>query len=67
MKMAGHMGVEQVTVKNLQIVEVDVKKSLISVKGAVPGHRNGLVKIISTGKTLPLVKMEVVKEEKKKK
>ncbi|MDR3643132.1 MAG: 50S ribosomal protein L3 [Candidatus Doudnabacteria bacterium] len=67
MRMAGHMGVEQVTVKNLQIVEVDVKKNLISVKGAVPGHRNGLVKIISTGKSRPLVKMEVVKEEKKKK
>jgi len=67
MRMAGHMGVLQVTVKNLQIVEVDVKKNLISVKGAVPGHRNGLVKIISTGKSRPLVKMEVVKEEKKKK
>ena len=67
MRMAGHMGVLQVTVKNLQIVEVDVKKNLISVNGAVPGHRNGLVKIISTGKSRPLVKMEVVKEEKKKK
>ena len=67
MRMAGHMGVEQVTVKNLQVVEVDVKNNLISVKGALPGHRNGVVKIISTGKVKPLVRMEVVKEEKKKK
>ena len=67
MRMAGHMGVDQVTVKNLQIVEVDVAKNLISVKGAVPGNRNGLVKVISTGKIKPLVRIEVVKEEKKKK
>lgn len=67
MRMSGHMGVEQVTVKNLQVVEVDAKNNLITVKGAVPGHRNGLVKVISTGKVKPLVKVEVVKEEKKKK
>jgi large subunit ribosomal protein L3 len=67
MRMAGHMGVEQVTVKNLQVVEVDAAKNLITIKGAVPGHRNGLVKVISTGKVTPLVKVEVVKEEKKKK
>lgn len=67
MRMAGHMGVQQVTIKNLQIVEVDAKKNLISVKGAVPGHREAWVKIISTGKIKPLVKVEAVKEEKKKK
>lgn len=67
MRMAGHMGVEQVTVKNLQVVEVDVAKGLISVRGAVPGHRNGIVKLISTGKVKPLVKIVEVKEEKKKK
>lgn len=67
MRMSGHMGVEQVTVKNLQVVEVDAKKNLLTLKGAVPGHRNGIVKVISTGKVKPLVKVEVVKEEKKKK
>lgn len=67
MRMAGHMGVEQVTVKNLQVIEVDAKKNLIAIKGAVPGHRNGIVKIISTGIVKPLVKVEIVKEEKKKK
>lgn len=67
LRMSGHMGVEQVTVKNLQVVEVDAANNLITLKGAVPGHRNGLVKVISTGKVKPLVKVEVVKEEKKKK
>ncbi len=67
LRMAGHMGVQQVTVKNLQVVEVDAKKNLISVKGAVPGYRNGLVRIISTGVVKPLVKITEVKEEKKKK
>ena len=67
MRMAGHMGVEQVTVHNLQVVEVDAANNLLTVKGAVPGHRNGLVKVMSTGKVKQLVKVEVVKEEKKKK
>jgi len=67
MRMAGHMGVQQVTVKNLQVVEVDAKRNLITIKGAVPGHRNGMVKIISTGKIKPLVTVVEVKEDKKKK
>lgn len=44
-KMAGHMGVEKVTVKNLQIVSVDKENSLIAVKGSVPGVRDGDVVI----------------------
>jgi len=67
MRMAGHMGNQQVTVKNLQVVEVDAKKNLIALKGAVPGAMNSMVKIISTGKIEPLVKIVEVKEEKKKK
>jgi large subunit ribosomal protein L3 len=67
LRMSGHMGVQQVTVKNLQVVEVDLTRNLISLKGAVPGHRNGFVKIISTGKVMPLVRVEEIKEEKKKK
>lgn len=67
LRMAGHMGVENVSVKNLQIVEVDVKNNLMLVKGAIPGHRNGLIKVVSTGKVKPLVKTVEVKEDKKKK
>lgn len=65
LRMAGHMGVESVTVKNLQVVEVDPKRHLITLKGAVPGHRNGLVKVVSTGKVKPLVRIEEIKEKKK--
>lgn len=67
LRMAGHMGVENVTVKNLQVVDVDPARQLLFLKGAVPGHRNGLVRIVSTGQVKPLVKVEAVKEEKKKK
>lgn len=67
MRMAGHMGNTQATVKNLQVVEVDAKRHLISLKGAVPGHRNSVIKIFSTGKVKPLVSMIETKEEKKKK
>jgi len=36
-KMAGHMGAERVTVQGLEIVSVDVERSVLVVKGAVPG------------------------------
>ena len=40
-KMAGHMGDEQVTVHNLQVVRVDVERNLLLVRGAVPGAPGG--------------------------
>ena len=43
--MAGHMGNERVTVKNLKLVLVDAEQNLLLVKGAVPGGKNGLVAI----------------------
>ncbi len=42
-KLPGHYGVEQVTTQNLTIVAVDTEKGLLLVKGAVPGHNEGLV------------------------
>lgn len=42
-KMAGRMGGEKVTVKGLEIVEVDEKNNLVKVKGAIPGARNSVV------------------------
>jgi len=44
-RMAGQMGAERVTVKNLAIALVDTENNLIGVKGAVPGPRRGLVVI----------------------
>ncbi len=40
-KMAGHMGDEQVTVQNLQVVRVDAERNLLLVRGAVPGAPGG--------------------------
>lgn len=44
-KMAGQMGAEQVTVKNLKVVLVDPENNVIGVTGAVPGPRKGIVVI----------------------
>jgi len=44
-RMAGHMGAEQVTVKNLRVAYISVADNLIGVKGAVPGPKRGLIVI----------------------
>ena len=41
--MAGHMGCETVTIQNLDVVNVDVEKNLLLVRGAIPGPKGGLV------------------------
>ncbi len=48
-KMAGHMGVDKVTVKNLEIVIIDKENSLIAVKGSVPGNSGSDI-LIKTAK-----------------
>lgn len=48
-KLPGHYGDETVTIKNVEIVDVQVDKGLILVKGPVPGARNGLVKMQKQG------------------
>lgn len=49
-KMAGHMGSDQVTALNLDLVRVDSGKNLLLVKGAVPGHAGGSVIVRPTVK-----------------
>ncbi len=44
-RMPGHMGCDRVTVKNLEVVRVDEDMNLILVKGAVPGGKNGIVRV----------------------
>jgi large subunit ribosomal protein L3 len=65
LRMSGRMGGCEVTVKNLQIVDIDVKRNLIAVSGAVPGHRNGIVRIITTGKIKPLELVPKASDKKK--
>ena len=56
--MSGHMGVEQVTVQNLDVVKVDAELNMIVIRGAVPGPKGGLVYVKSTAKTQPVKKGE---------
>jgi large subunit ribosomal protein L3 len=46
MRMGGHMGNEQVTVRNLVIAKVDAENNLLLIKGAVPGPKGGYVVIV---------------------
>jgi large subunit ribosomal protein L3 len=52
LRMAGHMGAEQVTVRNLEVLESNAARGLLIVAGSVPGARDGLVKIRYSKKTL---------------
>ena len=49
-RMSGHMGVDQVTVRNLKIRGIDTEDNLLLVEGAVPGHRNGYVVVLKAKK-----------------
>ncbi|MCI9286890.1 MAG: 50S ribosomal protein L3 [Clostridia bacterium] len=44
-KLPGHMGVQTVTIQNLDVVSVDLDKNVILVKGSVPGVKGALLKI----------------------
>ena len=59
-KMPGQYGVEQVTTQNLQVVEVDAEKGLLLIKGAIPGHNEGIVYV------RPAMK-QAIREARKKK
>lgn len=48
-KLPGHFGDETITVKNVEIVDVQVDEGLVLVKGPVPGARNGLVRMQKQG------------------
>ena len=51
-RMPGHMGTNQVTVRNLRIHGIDVEDNLLLVEGAVPGARDGYV-LVSKSKSPP--------------
>lgn len=46
MRMGGHMGAANVTVKNLQVVDVDAGAGIIALKGAVPGARGAVLALV---------------------
>lgn len=53
--MAGQMGDERITVKDLEVIEIDAERNLLYVKGAVPGARNGILLISGDGEMKPTV------------
>ncbi len=50
-KMAGHMGMDRVSIKNLEIVGIDKANSLLVIKGGIPGPVGSLVMITKLGRT----------------
>ena len=44
-RMAGHMGCEKVTMRNLKLVKIDHEKNLLLVKGSVPGNKGNYVTV----------------------
>ena len=68
-KLPGHMGWEQVTVQNLELIQIDLENNCLLIKGNVPGPKNSLVFVKSaiknTGKVneaLELISYEVKEE-----
>ena len=49
LKMGGHMGNRRITVKGLEIIEIDSERNLLLVKGGIPGATNSLVQIRRAG------------------
>jgi large subunit ribosomal protein L3 len=45
MGMFGRMGSERVTIRNLDVVRVDAERNLLMIRGAIPGHINGVVRV----------------------
>jgi large subunit ribosomal protein L3 len=45
LRLPGHMGVDKVTVKNLEVVKIDNEQNLLLVKGAVPGGKGALLSV----------------------
>ena len=65
-KFPGRMGNDRITIKNLEVIKLDVEKGLIVVKGSVSGFKNGLV-LIKIDKNIDIAKRkELAKEQAEK-
>lgn len=64
-RMAGRMGNERITIKNLRIVGIDGEKGILMIRGAVPGSIGGLLEITKIGKAK--VKEATAKKKEKSK
>jgi large subunit ribosomal protein L3 len=59
-RMSGHMGVMRVTTENLRVVEVDLERNLLLIRGAVPGAEGGQVVVRPSLKAARQAKRKVV-------
>ena len=50
-KLPGHMGVQKITIQNLEIIKVDMDKNVLLVKGSVPGPKGAILKLKSSVKS----------------
>src|SRR3954470_17291879 len=68
MRMAGHMGADRVTVRNLKVLKVDADNNLLLVEGALPGGPNAILVIRKaiTAKKIKVAQVEPVKKKGKK-
>jgi large subunit ribosomal protein L3 len=68
MRMAGHMGADRVTVRNLKVLRVDAENNLLLVEGSVPGGPNSVVVVRKAiaAKKLKVAQVEPVKKKGKK-
>jgi large subunit ribosomal protein L3 len=68
MRMAGHMGADRVTVRNLKVLRVDPENNLLLVEGSVPGGPNSVVVIRKAvaAKKVKVAQAEPVKKKGKK-
>ena len=68
MRMAGHMGADRITVRNLKVLRVDPENNLLLVEGAVPGGPNSVVVIRKAvaAKRIKVPQTEPVKKKGKK-
>jgi len=66
--LPGHLGVERITVQNLEVIDVDKEKNMIIVRGSVPGHKNSFL-VIREARKRPkgYVRKKVVEVVTKKK
>jgi large subunit ribosomal protein L3 len=65
MRMAGHMGADRTTVRNLKVLRVDADNGLLLVEGAVPGGPNSIVVIRKAVAAKPAPQVQAVPTKKK--
>ena len=64
--MPGHYGVDNITIQNLTVVGLEPEQNLLLVKGAIPGHADGLVFVHTAAKGQPRAKKKVDEKQRAK-